>query len=63
MSDIKLCPFCGAEATIFKDGAYNAETGTDVKKTMWFIGCDECSAIICERTRAEAIKAWNRRTE
>jgi Lar family restriction alleviation protein len=61
MDKLKPCPFCGAEATVFRDGAYSAEKGKNTKKTLWFVGCNECSAIICEGSRTVAIEVWNRR--
>jgi len=57
MSDeLKTCPFCGGEASSFEDSGHS---------TAWEIGCfnGQCSAEphVWEKTKAEAIAAWNTR--
>lgn len=51
---VKPCPFCGGDATLnerLRDGYRFAE-------------CESCAFGLCaERTEAEAITAWNTRTE
>lgn len=60
MSDLKPCPFCGNKYSLMSgemaEGSYILQPG--------FVFCCECGAEISERkTEAEAIEAWNRRTE
>lgn len=49
MNKLKLCPFCGGEATIT----------LFIKQIA--ISCTNCSAVVVEKTAQEAIEAWNRR--
>lgn len=54
---LKACPFCGAEAE--RNGVELLAHGNS-----WHIGCWKCGvAQEMPRTKAEAIAAWNRRTE
>lgn len=54
MSDLKPCPFCGGRPI----WEYCTEDRLDIR-------CDTCGITFEEgfRNRAEAIEAWNRRTE
>jgi len=59
MSDeLKTCPFCGGEASSFEDSGHS---------TAWEIGCfnGQCSAEphVWEKTKAEAVAAWNTRAD
>ena len=52
MAELKLCPFCGEEATIFRD------------KDVFYAECcnPDCDAFGPSRkTKQQAIDAWNRR--
>ena len=56
MTELKNCPFCGSEA----DGPNETDFGDE-----YWIQCTnpECRVTIEMETEAEAIKAWNTRTE
>lgn len=60
--DLIPCPFCGGEAYHHVDD-YNidVDTAEDKIKTMHFIMCRECSALVCGETEEIARKNWNRR--
>ena len=61
MDKLKACPFCGAEATIYKS----------LKADVWFIGCEgkydnlcpgyiwKCAPVYL--SKEAATRAWNRR--
>lgn len=55
--EIKLCPFCGDEGTLYRDTNYpHSDMYT------WFVGCDFChSESKRTKNRQGAIDAWNRR--
>lgn len=54
MDTLKPCPFCGGEARTIEPARYGKR---------WGVLC-ECGAFIgFKHTEAEAIKAWNTRTE
>ena len=61
MNDLKPCPFCGAEAEIFKDVTFRAETGEKIDEIKFFVWCTECTALVCGDTEEIAMQAWNRR--
>jgi len=52
-SNLKACPFCGAEAKVRYDG------------TCWFIGCKNQTCFVMPETvmweKADAVEFWNRR--
>lgn len=56
-TDLKSCPFCGKEATVYTTFTPSA--------SVWYQVC--CKTDCCESatdfylTREKAIKAWNRR--
>jgi Lar family restriction alleviation protein len=56
MTDLKLCPFCGGSASTFEDYGHSS---------AWEVGCfnGDCRVEphVWEKTKAEAIAAWNRR--
>lgn len=47
---LKLCPFCGGEAVMHKVG------------TVYTVECLDCGGSLFKNTKAEAIAAWNKRT-
>lgn len=63
MSELKPCPFCGAESFCYAD-----ENGIEVEHMeikpgiIHFVMCAKCTALVSGVTEAEAIEAWNRRT-
>lgn len=55
---LKPCPFCGGEAVILKADQYHVFPDT------YYVSCTKCTAGVGPLdTEAEAIEAWNRRTE
>lgn len=60
--DLIPCPFCGGEAYHHVDD-YNidVDTAEDKIKTMHFIMCRDCPALVCGETEEIARKNWNRR--
>ena len=54
MEELKPCPFCGAKATLWREG------GVD---RPYHILCGCGGRVGWFETREEAIEAWNRRTE
>ena len=54
MTELRKCPFCGGEATIYEDRHENIIYGYNV-------ACDNCCATIFADTEEEAIEAWNKR--
>lgn len=56
MSDLKPCPFCGGEASTFEDYGHSS---------AWEVGCfnGNCRVEphVWEKTKVEAIAAWNTR--
>lgn len=62
MSELKPCPFCGAEAEHFKEDGYDVEAG-NTAGLKHFVWCTECSALVSGDTEQEAYEAWNRRVE
>jgi Lar family restriction alleviation protein len=68
--ELKPCPFCGGEASASGTIRYSAnhvhEQGWD-QDTFYFCNCPDCGVnnrgIVGHRTPAEAIAAWNRRSE
>jgi Lar family restriction alleviation protein len=56
MSDLKPCPFCGVDTAHFKIGH------GDLGKTYW-VECLGCRSAGSEGTKAQAIAAWNTRTD
>ena len=61
---LKPCPFCGGEAYHHVDDYnINVDTAEDKIKTMHFIMCKECSALVCGETEEIARKNWNRRVK
>ena len=64
MNILKKCPFCGGEAQHIVDGAgICVDDMTVAPNVMHFVWCLECSALVSAKSEAEAIEAWNRRTE
>ena len=70
MADVKLkpCPFCGGEATLFKDN-YN-RFGIMCENCNLYLGIElECDEELFDGWRArietpdEVVEAWNRRAE
>ena len=56
MSELKPCPFCGEKVAIL--------VGGDKIGEYFRVKCWGCGAqTVAKRTRAEAIEAWNHRTE
>ena len=53
MTELKPCPFCGGEASMYI--AYD---------DGYYVCCDECGCgLPVYNTEEEAIEAWNRRTK
>ena len=59
---LKPCPFCGGKAECYSDKAYHLEEEEYITKTMCFVVCTECSALVSGNSMESAIDAWNRRT-
>jgi len=58
MAELKPCPFCGGKAFVSAKLPYFGEIPTLA------VVCEDCNAASKhKRTEAEAIEAWNRRTE
>lgn len=59
MTDTLLpCPFCGGEADAYQSGAWLRD------HFMWYVKCGRCFTATCDKsTEAEAVAAWNTRTE
>ena len=56
MSDLKPCPFCGEKVAIL--------VGGDKIGKYFRVKCWGCGAqTVAKRTRAEAVEAWNCRTD
>lgn len=54
---IKPCPFCGGKAWAYSGSTYHFESGFG-----WICACKACDAQgEIGKTKAEAIKNWNRR--
>ena len=47
--ELKPCPFCGGEATIFPEGDYHEVT------------CNDCGVFVDGHTYEDAVSAWNTR--
>ena len=61
MYDLKPCPFCGAEAEYIEDKAFSCTDGLAIGKTMSFVWCTSCSALVRKKNKEEAVEQWNRR--
>jgi len=58
-STLKPCPFCGAEAIIYRDKGVTLESGEFIE--MNYVVCSECTALVSGLTEADAITEWNSR--
>ncbi len=60
MDELKLCPFFGGEAFVYK--RYDSIFRLD--PTDFTVLCKDCNASVRHyfQTESEAIEAWNRRT-
>ena len=62
MSELKPCPFCGSDGTI-----YNIEPHLHTIIDFpdygggWFVECTNCTCSVSGSTEEEVRKAWNRR--
>ncbi len=60
---LKPCPFCGSKAEF----GYSSLGPVNESPVLEFhcVDCknDECSATISAKTKAKAVKAWNRRAK
>lgn len=64
MSDLKRCPFCGAEpetGETFNPDSY-WDGGLRGEK-YGYVMCDYCNVILKDYSEEEAIEAWNKRAE
>ena len=53
---LKLCPFCGREATCVQETTFGG------KIILYFVECDDCGARSDRfMEQSDAIKVWNRR--
>ncbi len=59
-SELKLCPFCGEEATLREREVVDSQISTK-QEYEYIIECDSCPAEISSFDKEEAIKAWNTR--
>ncbi|NLU24134.1 MAG: DUF551 domain-containing protein [Clostridiales bacterium] len=60
---LKLCPFCGGEATVCCSD-WDSENYSPLPNTRYEVECNECLAGSDKyKTRELAIEAWNRRAE
>lgn len=57
MSDLKPCPFCGGEASIFEDSSHST-----AYEVACFNGDCKVEPHVWEETKSVAIDAWNTRT-
>lgn len=64
MSDLKLCPFCGGEAYHDSASCWNHDEEKWMPNFWHRVICKNCgNQTKSFYTEAEAIEAWNRRTE
>ena len=61
MDELKPCPFCGGEAELYESEAYNLKNGGKVDQTLWFVTCQDCTALLCGDLKKKAVEMWNRR--
>lgn len=59
MNKLKNCPFCGKKPN--KPYSCMGLVHPKKKPVLWMIDCDGCQANIYASTKAQVIKAWNKR--
>lgn len=52
MTELKPCPFCGADAVLF-----------EVKPIWWYAQCTDCRCYQVSHSKDETISKWNRRVK
>ena len=63
MNELKPCPFCGGKAYHYQErNGITVENMTLAPGIMHFVLCTECSALVSEASKKEAVELWNKRT-
>lgn len=60
MGEIKHCPCCGGNASVYEDARFHAKP-YDFPK--WYIQCHDCGLRTPIGTTYQIVKIWNRRKE
>lgn len=60
--ELKPCAHCGNNANLICEGSGSSKPGMQVCMTYYFVVCEFCNIKTSyERSKKEAIEAWNRR--
>ena len=64
MKELKPCPFCGSDVTIYSiDPHPHVFIDFPSYYGGWFVECTNCSCCMASGSEEEARKSWNRRAE
>lgn len=60
MRELKSCPFCGKEASVYREWEYRITGGDE----MYYCRCDYCGArTTLQYSVDKAVEVWNRRDD
>ena len=64
MTELKPCPFCGEKPFMHCDiNPVNVDRGREESRTMYFVMCSNCSALVSDSSWDGVVEEWNRRVE
>lgn len=61
MHKVRPCPFCGEEARLDVQYAFDGATGRRVTPVMHVVGCLSCKIFMWELEEDKLLERWNRR--